>query len=178
MSIITFVADIFRGSSCFHVVLIVFLRCLVIVYPMNFKDYHGKLTRISIFGIWIYVIVICLMPTLISTKFLTTHLMPPSYLNAYANSWQALYHGTLTVPILLTIIMYLALIYILKSNRNKENESETNKKKKKSLLSMIQKITIGTLVCYIPFIIWTQYAVAKIKNNTPHEIYNTTGGVS
>ena len=144
---------------------------------MNFKTWHKKLTNISLVFIWIYLAAICLTPTMITTQFLTTNLMPKTYLDAYSDSWQALYHGTLTVPILLTIFLYLILLYILKSKRNQEGQSESNRKKKKALASMTRNITIGTLVCYIPFIVFTQYNVVNINNGTAHEVLNTTSGV-
>ena len=114
---------------------------------------------------------------MIATKFLTTNIMPQSYSSAYTDSWQALFHGTLTFPIALTIIMYLVLLYTLTGNTANKNKSASDEDMK-SLTSMIQNITIGTMVCYIPFIIWTQYNVAEIKNKTSHEVLNTTGRVS
>ena len=176
VSIITFVADIFRGASCFHAVLIVLLRCVAIIKPMSFKTWHKRLTWISIAVIWIYLLVICLTPTAITTEFFTTNIMPKKNGDAYGESWQALYHGTLTVPIVLILIMCLFKIYILKDNST--DQSEKVSEKKKSLAKMTTGITVVTLICNVPFIIWTQYNVAKINNNTAHEVLNTTAGVS
>ena len=143
---------------------------------MNFKTWHKRLTWISIAIIWTYLLVICLTPTAITTEFFTTDIMPKANGDAYGESWQALYHGTLSLPIVLLLIMSLVKIYILKNKSADQREEVSDKKK--ALAKMTTGITIATLICYTPFIIWTQYNVAKIKNNTAHEVLNTTAGVS
>ena len=73
--------------------------------------------------------------------------------------------------------MYAILLYILKTRINEEGESESNKRKKKAVASVVQNITIGTLVCYLPFIAFQRYNIFKVNNGTAHEVLNTPGGV-
>ena len=173
---ITFVPSIFRGSSCFHAALIVLLRFVSLINPTNFKIWHKRLTWISIGVIWIYLLVIRLIPTAIATKGFTTNIMPKSYGNAYIRSWYAFYCGTHTLPIVFILIICVVKICILKDNS--VDQSERTCQKKKHLAKITTWITITTLICYIPFIIWTHHNLAKIKNDTGHEVLNTTGGVS
>ena len=173
---ITVVPCIFRGSSCFHAALIVLLRFVSLINPANFKIWHKRLTWISIGVIWIYLLVICLIPTAITTKGFTTNIMPKSYGNAYVRSWYALYCGTLTLPIVFILIICLVKICMLKENL--VYQSERTCKKKTNLAKITTWITITTLICYIPFIIWTHHNMAKIKNGAAHEVLNTTAGVS
>ena len=134
------------------------------------------MTRISIAVIWIYVLVIQLTPTAICTNFFTTRIMPKGNLKAYSEAWQAFYHATVTVPIILIVILYIVLMYILEDNS--VNESKKAAEQKKSLAKMTMAVTIGTLIAYTPFIIWTQYLMIMIKNNNAIEVSNTTASVS
>ena len=165
------------SSSCFHVALIVFLRCLAIAKPYNFRTWHERITDIGISIIWIFLILICLVPTMICTKLFTTKIMPKNYKNMYITSLEVLYHGILTSPILLIAVMYLILLIIL--NRGKKNEGDlVGSSKKESLGSMIRWITISTLLCYTPIIVTRQYNIAKINNGTWKQVLNSTEGVS
>ena len=181
-SIQTFPADVCRGSSCFHAVLIVLLRCVAIISPINFETWHKRLTKISIAVIWMYMLVLWVIPVAITTDFFTQRnftLLPKSKKDARTVAWKAFNHGSVTVPIFLLIIMYIVLVYILKYES--ANDSQTVSRKKKSLAKMTTAITIGTLICYLPFIIYYQYRYTIIQTEGYHratEIYNTTGGVS
>ena len=177
-SIITFPSDLFRGSSVFHPALIVFLRSVSVMSPMNFKTWHQKLSWSLITMIWIYLLVILITPTAISTDGFTTKIMPKSHLQAYSDAWSAFYHGSLTVPLLLVVMMNILLIFILKYYSDETNESEVVSKKKKALTRMTTAITIATLMCYLPIVIWTQYRIHLVKQNQAHLALNTTLNVS
>ena len=103
-------------------------------------------------------------------------IMPKTYLKAYSEAWQAFYFGTIAVPIVLITIMYLALLFILKKNSGDDSKKVSDKKK--ALTRMTTGITIATLICYTPFIIWTQFLMIMIKNNVAYDVSNTLGGVS
>ena len=129
--------------------------------------------------IWIYLLVLLIIPAAISTDGFTTKIMPKSNKNAYSQTWKAFYHLSVTVPIILLIIMYLVLIYILKDKS--ANESEITSKKRKSLAKMTTAIVVTTLICYVPFIAFKQYRymiVDLVGYIRAAAITNSTAGVS
>ena len=176
MSIMTFPLDVFSGASCYLVALIVLLRCLAILKPMRFEIWHNKFTRISIPLIWILLVLIVLMPTAISTQMFTTTIMPNNYKDLYGLAWNIVYNATITFPVGLNTILYIAQIFIVKpKNHRGENYDKTTKRK--AFEKMIHMVTIGTLMCYAPFIIWRHVFMALVSGNCSEEAYDSTGKV-
>ena len=166
MSIITFITDVCSGVSLYHVALIVLMRCFAIAKPMTFKKWHKRFGDISIGAIWILNIGVVLIPTIICTQVFTTWVWDNIYRGLYAGAWDAVQHITFTTPILLIIIFYFLQLHLLKSCCAKERNEDTvgmSKYKKKSMERMIHMVTIGTLVCYAPYIAWMQYNIILIN---------------
>lgn len=184
MSIITFVTDVCSGVSLYHVALIVLLRCLAIARPMTFKIWHKKFARISIYGIWILNVAVVLIPTIICTKGFTTYdstFFDEDYLRLYGGAWDAVQHITFTIPLLLIIIFYFTQLYLIKSccgMEEAQNGTGVAKYKKKSMERMIHMVTIGTLVCYAPYIAWMQYNIIMISKGKAKEVFDSIGKVS
>jgi membrane-anchored glycerophosphoryl diester phosphodiesterase (GDPDase) len=176
MSIMTFPLDVFSGASCYLVSLVILLRCLALFKPLGFETWHSKFTRISIPIIWIFLVVIVLMPTAISTKMFTTNIMPDTYKDLYGTSWNIVYNTTITFPVGLITILYLAQICILKP-KNNEGENNAKEVKRKAFERMIHMVTIGTLFCYAPFIMWRHVFMAFITNSCSEEAFDSTGKV-
>ena len=175
MSIMTFPIDIFSGASCFHVALIVFMRCYSILNPTGFRKMHSRLSRISIPIIWIFLTVVILVPTIISTNMLTEETME-KYKNLYSMSWQVVYHATVTLPVSLIILLFSVQLGILKIKRN-QVESLAVSSKMKSLEKMIHMTTVGTLICYTPFIIWIQWSMIVISQGST-DLFDSTEKVN
>ena len=124
MSVMTFPLDVFSGASCYLVALVILLRCLALWKPLGFQTWHSKFTKTSIPIIWIFLIVIVLMPTAISTKMFTTNIMTNNYKDLYGTAWNIVYNTTITFPVGLIVILYLAQIFIVKP-KNNEEENQT-----------------------------------------------------
>ena len=169
----TFPLDVCSGASCFFVALIVLLRCLSILNPLGFDTWHSRFTGIAVPGIWIYLIIIVLMPTMISLKMLTPE-STKIYLPMYSMLWQVVYNATITLPVALIIILYFVKLYILKNNKNREG---VQNQKKKSLETMIQMVTIGTLICFTPFIIWRHFFMLMVNEKHSQDTFNSTAKV-
>ena len=178
MSTITFIADVSSGASIWHVALIVLLRCFSIAKPMSFTTWHKKFSKICIYGIWIFMVTIVLIPTLICTKFFTTSEFPEDYLTMYGGAWDAVQHITFTLPIALILVFYLFQLYYLKPCGQKEEQSDATMSKKKSIERTIHMLAVGTLVCYVPYAAWMQYNILMISQNRAEEVFDTTGKVS
>ena len=214
MSILTFFQDVCCGSSCFHVALILLLRCLCLMKPLSFERWHVKITKISIVGIWIYTIVIVLIPTTISfriTKGLyeTDEDLYKKYKYIYSSAWTSVYHLTLTVPLALNLILGVITIYLLRVQATKENTDQdycsyrseppdirvsnntTGKTKsvlqtsginsrssrKKAMEKMIKMVTIGTILCYTPNLLFRSYLQETVRQGKSGSAYDSTGKV-
>ena len=184
MSIITFVTDVCSGVSLYHVALIVLLRCLAIARPMTFKIWHKKFATMSICGIWILNVAVVLIPTIICTKGFTTYdstFFDEDYLGLYGGAWDAVQHITFTIPLLLIITFYFTQLYLIKSccgMEEAQNGTGVAEYKKKSMERMIHMVTIGTLVCYAPYIAWMQYNIIMISKGKSKEVFDSIGKVS
>ena len=184
MSTITFITDVCSGASLYHVALIVLLRCFAIAKPMTFKKWHKRFGKTSIYLIWILNVAIVLVPTVICTKGFTTYdstFFDDNYLKLYGGAWDAVQHITFTTPILLIIIFYFSQLYLLKSccgNKGDQNNIGESKYKKKSMEKMIHMVTIGTLLCYSPYIAWMQYNIIMISKGKSEDVFDSIEKVS
>ena len=204
MSIMTFPQDVCSGASCFHVALILLLRCFCLIKPLSFEKLHLRLTKISIAGIWIYMISVVLMPTFISIK-LTADVSEEEYKKykeAYSIGWNIVYQATLTLSLGLNIILCIVKLYLLKKQEMNEDRcssfssqpdiivSGTSSKsvlqtqgtnsrasRKRALEKMIKMVTIGTIICYTPNIIFRSYLMQMVKQSTSGNTYDGTGKV-
>ena len=198
MSIVTFPQDVCAGASCYHVALIVFLRCLCLIHPMTFREWHNRLSCISIIGIWTLMIGIVLSPTIISTQ-MTTKEGKEKNNHHYGNAWNVVDNVTIALPVLLNVIFSCAKVFLLKKRRiakeaddfistqktttfdseGKPNSVSSNPasrhSKHKSLERMIQLVAIGTVICYTPDIIFRSYIIEMLRQNK--KIYASTGTV-
>ena len=199
MSIVTFPQDVCAGASCYHVTLIVFLRCLCLIRPMTFEKWHNRLSTISIIGIWISMVVIVLSPTIISTQ-MTTKEGKKKYNTHYGNAWNVVDNVTIATPVLLNVIFCCFKFHLLRKRRkDKESgggfpstvqtttcDSQATTKtvssngadrpsRQKALENMIKLVAIGTAVCYTPDIVFRSYIIERLRQNLP--IYDSTGMV-
>ena len=176
MSIITFPLDVFSGASCYLVALVILLRCLALWKPMEFDEWHSKFTRIAIPSIWSFVVLIVLIPTAICTKMFTTGIMPNSYKHLYGLGWNIVYITTITFPVGLITTLYFVQLCIVKPANNEE-ENHAKAVKRKAFEKMIHMVTIGTFLCYAPFIVWRHMLIASITRECSQEAYDSTGKV-
>ena len=199
MSIVTFPQDICEGASCYHVALIVFMRCLCLLHPMNFRKWHIRISSISILGIYILMFSVVLTPTFIASK-MTTNESRTEFMNAYKNAWNVIAAVTIALPVLLNVMLCSVKVFLLRKRRTiKESENgaqegndrtidsvdkqcivssvqefHSSSSKEKELERMIKIVTIGTIVCYTPEIVFRSWFIAIVRQGKPT---GTTAGV-
>ena len=169
MSILTFPQDVCTGVSCYHVTLIVFLRCLFIIRPMTFENWHNRLSTTSIIVIWISSVPIILSPTIISTQ-MTTKEGKEKYNILYNNAWNVVDIVTIATPVLFNVIFCCLKVYLLRKRRmDKETGGDYTARlsREKQLENMIKLVAIGTVVFYTPDIVFRSYVMERLRQNLP-----------
>ena len=172
-----FIPGVCQGASLYHVALICLLRCFVLARPLTFESWHQKFTKRWFVGVWIFMVIILLIPNIICTKGFTTLEFPQDYLDMYIMAWKAALHLTLTLPIGLILVFYVFQLYFLKPCAKKVEQSNMVIKQKKSMERMIHMITISTILRYVPYVAWMQYNLRMINENRANEVYDGTGEV-
>ena len=161
----TFLPNILETTSILHVTLLVFLRLLAVIEPMTYKEMHIKFRHTSIVVIWIMSIVVQTL-ALITQKFTSSAFFYYRYFMLYV------FH---TFPIFCVIIMYFVLIHNLKK-RNRGMDIMVDKSRhfadsmNKKMTTVVKRIVLALLICYIPFLTWEQYYLI-IAERIPFTIY-------
>ena len=107
LAVIHVPGTILTSYSCFFVALIVFLRVLVVKQPLTYKDAHKKIGRIGSIVIWSFALLVNLCPLIVA--------LPPLFnISLYGITFVWTIRVSLSLPILLTLIMYGMLLYALK----------------------------------------------------------------
>ena len=191
LSLMTVPQDMTAGVSCYHVSLIVFLRCLCLLHPMTFDKLHNRLSTIFITVIWMSMLVITLCP------------VASAYYDLYYNIAITV-ESTVSIglPVVLNAIFSLLKLYILRKRRNaEESDYDTttsgptmpshDKRKtlalpsdrtslpsrQRSLERMTKIVAIGTLIWYTPDVIFRLYLADRRRQNLPVYTAGDTGTV-
>ena len=180
MSVVTFPQDIFEGAICFHVALIVCMRCLCLVWPLNFQKWHIRISTISIIGIYILLIFVLLYPTTIALH-MTTDISQEEFMSAYAIAWKVVSVVTIVFPVLLNILFSWIKIFLLRKARNAANSgdktigistngienvdtvSSSAQSKQRALEKLIKTVTVATIICYTPEVIYRSWFIAIVR---------------
>ena len=145
MSVVYSSSFIFQCAGCYLVFLIVALRLSIVKNPMDFDEFHKKITRWSCVGIWVFVVVLnalcSFLPPSKPLKFIRCHL-------------------GVTLPIICSILVIVYLrIYLERSAFTGRNElTKKEQKTKASFQKLINGLVIWLIVCNAPFIAWFHYA--------------------
>ena len=84
------------------------------------------------------------------------------------------FQATHTLPIFVTVMIYLNLLWILR----KTAASKTTSIRKKSLARMVRGVVVGLLICNLPYIAWVGYIGALAKKGRFGDAFNTPFGVT
>ena len=196
MSIVTFPQDVCAGVSCYHVALIVFLRCLCLLRPMTFETWHNRLSTIFIIGIWVSVVAFVLSPTIITTQ-MTTPEGKAKNNHHYGNAWNVVDNVTIALPVLLNVIFSCLKFYLLRKRRKEKETIDdfhstqqnttldskgtsltvssnqvSRASRQRALERMIKLVAIGTFICYTPDVIFRSYIIERLRLDLP--IYENT----
>ena len=74
------------------------------------------------------------------------------------------------------MIFYVVQLCMVKPNDD-EREISGKEGKRKSIEKMIHMVTVGTFLCYAPFVVWRHMLIASITRECSQEAYNSTGKV-
>ena len=198
LSLMTVPQDMTAGVSCFHIALIVLLRCLCLIQPMTFDKLHNRLSNIFIVGIWVSMAVFTLCPVVTAYVGITKGEEKHNLHYTIAVNVEAFV--TIALPILLNIIFSCLKIFYLRKRRNaKESDNEINSsrptitfdsKRKthtstpnqpsrssrhKALERMTKVVALWTLICYTPDIIFRLYLTERLRQNLKIYDQNATG---
>ena len=170
------VPELFSASTCLHVTFLVLMRYIAINNPTGYKrSFVFKHRRYFIITIWMLSISLCFLPILSKAVTGKTH----AYVYDFTSSLRL--HGFHTLPVICIVGMYLKLSLKLKkgptSPQNLDEFSKSfelqkcNKMKKKSSTKIIRKIIIGLLICYLPYIVCSQYVYVVMMRRNPLLVY-------
>ena len=189
-----------QGSSCFLVSLIVYFRLKVMNNPIEFEQNYRKTGRYVSIMIWIFSFTINLLPCLVSINKTGGIRDDDIRRHIFSGSFLVVLHTTTTLPVFLSAIFYLCMIWSLRSfNRrcsygdvegdiqldvqgdardlNRRCSFETVKRTK-SLTKFINTIVLCLVACNVPYIIWYQYIGQLAIEGNISAYLATTHGVS
>ena len=150
-----------RGTSTLLVTLIVLLRVLMVIQPLNYQDVHKAISRIGCIVAWVVSLLVS------STYFIVS--LPGLYdLNIYNTFVGIVNHGLGTAPILLTVLLYAILLCSLNPQANRLA---------KSFAKMTHGIVIGLIVCNIPGLIYISYVGAMLRKGNSDDIFTSNTAV-
>ena len=144
--------SVFTGCGFYFVALIVFLRLLAVRHPTNFEQPHEKVSRRGSRIIWAFVSIKNLFPFIL--KMLNYYKFtdrPKLYNYVHVTA----FHITRTVPMLLTIVLYIMLVCTL-NQKNPTNAAVS--RRKRDLYRMVKGVVICMVVFNVPYIALWQYA--------------------
>ena len=155
---------VLTSSSCFFVALIVFLRILVVKQPLTYDDAHEKIGRIGSIAIWSFALLVNLCPLIVS--------LPPIFdISKYGIAYVWTIRVSLSLPILLTLIMYGMLLYTLKQAKG---VADLTNMAKRSVAKMIHGVVVSVVICNVPYVAWLEHLCSLQFSS---EVFNTNSGV-
>ena len=109
-------------------------------------------------------------------------------LNLWIGCHVVAFHVLFSLPIILTTLLYIMLVYTLKkkvantkiTNSITNNCSNTTDHRKKSMAKVIQGVVICLIVCNLPMMAWVQWWGAMLQKGTKEaseEVFGTEFGV-
>ena len=188
-----------QGSSCFLVSLIVYFRLKVMNNPIEFEQNYRKTGRYVSIMIWIFSFTVNLLPCLVSINKTGGIREDDIRRHIFSGSFLVVLHTTTTVPVFLSAVFYLCMIWSLRSfNRrcsygdvqgelqldarggardlHRRCSYETVKRTTKSLTKFINTIVLCLVACNVPYIIWYQYiGQLAIEGNISAYLASTHG---
>ena len=156
---------VFGSSSRYFVVLIVLLRLVTVKWPMNYESIHQKVTHIGCIIVWAFSL---LVPSIVLI------LYSPSLVHRKVSglSYLILIQLSATVPTLLTISIYVTLLYTLKKSTAASKETS---KRIKLLAKMTHGIVVAMVVFSLPGIAAMQYFATMLKKGI--NVFESDSGV-
>ena len=140
-----FTFAVFASSSNFLVALVVLLRLLTVTQPLSYANAHEKIGRIGCRIIWVFSL-------LVPSVFLILSLSPLVNPTVFAFVYVITLHLFGTVPTLLTIIIYVRLLYTLRQIKPTTTDGSSRR-----MAKMTHGIVTALIVCNGSGIVTMQY---------------------
>ena len=159
------------GSSSYLVTLIVLFRLLMVTQPLRYESVHEAMSRIGCITIW----VLSLLLPAISLITSLPYFYDP---NIYSAVIDIAVYGLVTVPILLTVIIYAILLFTVKRKRIEGNRlSHSTSKRMRALAKMTHGIVIGLIVCNVPGLLFMAYFTITMEHGNIDDIFKSVAVV-
>ena len=162
-----FFTHVFTGSGSLLVCLIVLLRLLMVRKPTNYEGIHESMSRTGCILIWV---VSLLLPTIAFVLSLPD-IYDPDIFNTMVNIEV---HALLTVPILLTVLIYAVLLWTVHRHAGTESRvSNATRIRMRAFAKMTHGIVIGLIVCNVPGLMFFAYFTKMIEEGKTNDVYKS-----
>ena len=132
------------------------------------RKFH-KLRRISITTIWIISFVLPTLPLIAS-------FLEMRELYMFVRLFNLNCFGTL--PVIGITTMYGILIWKIKKKRSEKkhlvkgkSEGSDREASERRMVVVVQRLIVVLLICYVPYLVYKQYAYGIITNRPDHKMY-------
>ena len=158
-------------SSILHVTVLVFLRLLAILKPLSYSEVHAKVRRLAILMIWI--ISITARYSIVPTQCFKIR-------SVYLHYMHIIFHCLHTIPVMCIALMYAKLVCVIQQKRNERKtiickylkfRAHADSDNRKSTL-LAKRLGLFHLICYLPFLAWTQYLLIVAPDRIPFKFHN------
>ena len=143
----------------------------MVTHPMTYESIHKAMSRIGCILIWV---VSFLLPTIAFILSLPDLYDP----NMYSTVVAIEVHALLTVPILLTVLIYVVLLCTVHRHAaaNKRTSNATSIRMR-ALAKMTHGIVIGLIVCNVPGLIFFAYFTKMIEAGKINDVFKSIPAV-
>lgn len=178
VELISFVPNVLQTSSVLHVAVLVYLRLLAVLKPLEYTNMDAKIRKASIPVIWILSI---------GTRLLAVLTQCLKAFSFYSYYRYIVLHGFHTIPIICIACMYFKLLLTIRSKFSSPNDGEFSNSKsqdntisssannsnmqkkelKKKSTALVKWVVFFLLICYVPLLVWEQYWAIIITSRIP-----------
>ena len=170
LEVLWLIPNILTTSNCLHVTILVFLRLIATERPMSYRAIHLEFRNTAVPIIWVVSIIFSSIPVI--NEFL------PLSRDVHKIWRTVILHVGHTLPICLTVIMYLRTIWVLSKPDNVDmcdlqEVPEVTKRltlalqeKKRQMSRMITGVVICLVICYVPYLIQWQLDILVDRNTS------------
>ena len=146
----------FQNSSCFFVLLIVLLRLSIVRNPMLAGNIKEASVKVTCAIIWALALFLNMLPVISALTITEENRSKLPMMVCYI----IVLHVGITVPLAMTIISKLYLIFYLREI--KDNSNPCLKKVTEngtSLPRLINGLVVWLIVCNVPYIVWYHWSL-------------------
>ena len=153
-------------SGCLNVTLLVFLRLVTIQSPLSRRQMNANLLKMAILTIWILSFLANITPVMVFYYGSET---------AYFYTRLSVLHCFGVLPVICMAIMYILLLWTLRTKQNIKHSTETPSRALPESLNrkinlLVQRVVGFLVVGYVPYLATEHYYYAVIVNRPNSEV--------